>query len=309
MTFSQEVKRELCRLDIRRECCAWAGLYGMLLFSRSFAVDGQVFTTGSKQTAEYFAQLAVELTGVFVTVRTDLHKESGDAGRYSVVIEDACQRELLSQRLGLRLPGLNPSLLENPCCQAAFFRGIFLLYGSVTNPEREYHLELAAPSAYLAEEAFLLGKSVGMHWKISRRKGNFILYIKESEQIEDFLTWIGATKATLKLMDIKIVKEMRNKVNRATNCETANLDKTVSASRSQVADIAYIKERCGLSYLDEELRPLAELRLENPECSLRELAAMLNPPLSRSGVNHRLKRIQQAAQELRANTEEKDVSR
>ena len=166
-----------------------------------------------------------------------------------------------------------------------------------------------ATSAYLAEEAFLLGKSAGMQWKISRRKGNFILYMKESEQIEDFLTWIGATKATLKLMDIKIVKGMRNKVNRATNCETANLDKTVSASRSQVADIAYIKERRGLSYLDEELRPLAELRLENPECSLRELAAMLNPPLSRSGVNHRLKRIQQAAQELRANTEEKDVSR
>src|SRR5699024_6626471 len=101
------------------------------------------------------------------------------------------------------------------------------------------------------------------------------------------------------------MKEMRNKVNRATNCETANLDKTVSASRAQVADIAYIRDRCGLSYLDEELRPLAQLRLDNPECSLRELADMLDPPLSRSGVNHRLKRIQQAAAALRAQGAEK----
>lgn len=304
MTFSQEVKRELCRMDVRRECCGLAELYGMLLFSRTFAAEGQIFTTETKSLAEYFAQLMAGLTGCFVTIHTDFHKTAGDAGRYSVWIEDACQKDLIVQRFGLRLPGLNPALLENPCCPASFFRGGFLLYGSVTNPEREYHLELAVPNAYLAEEAFLLGQSAGMQWKISRRKGNFILYMKESEQIEDFLTWIGATKATLKLMDIKIVKEMRNKVNRATNCETANLDKTVSASRNQVADIAYIKERCGLSYLDEDLRQLAELRLENPECSLRELAAMLNPPLSRSGVNHRLKRIQQAAEQLRKHQSE-----
>lgn len=300
MTFSQEVKRELCRAEPRKKCCAYAELYGMLLFSRGFSGEGQIFATENKQVAEYFAQRAAGLAGVFVTVRTDFQKQAGDTGRYTVSIDEESQRELLSERFGLRLPGLNPLLLENPCCPSAFFRGAFLLYGSVTNPEREYHLELAVPNAYIAEEVCLVAKGAGMQWKISHRKGNFLLYMKGSEQIEDFLTWIGATKATLKLMDIKIVKEMRNKVNRATNCETANLDKTVSASRNQVADIAYIKEQCGLSYLDEDLRALAELRLENPECSLRELAEMLDPPLSRSGVNHRLKRIQQAASELRA---------
>ncbi len=300
MTFSQQVKQELCRLEIRRECCALAQLYGMLLFSRSFCQDGQVFSTESRQIADYFAQLMAGTAGTVVTIRTDFHKKSGDTGRFTVLVEDEGQRELITERFGLRLPGLSPLFLEKECCPASFFRGIFLLYGSITNPEREYHLELAAPSAYMAEEVFLLGKTAGIQWKISRRKGGFILYVKESEQIEDFLTWIGATKSTLKLMDIKIIKEMRNKVNRATNCETANLDKTVDASRAQVADIAYIKERCGLSYLDEELRPLAELRLQNPECSLRELAEMLNPPLSRSGVNHRLQRIRQAAERLRA---------
>ncbi|MGI5893199.1 MAG: DNA-binding protein WhiA [Candidatus Merdivicinus sp.] len=306
MTFSQQVKQELCRLEIRRECCGLAELYGMLLFSRSFAAEGQIFATENKQIAEYFAQLAAGLAGMVVTIRTDFHKKAGDAGRYSVVVEDACERDLLFRKFGLGMPSLNPLLLENNCCPAAFFRGIFLLYGSVTNPEREYHLELAAPSAYMAEEVYLLGQNVGMQWKISRRKGNFILYMKESEQIEDFLTYIGATKATLQLMDIKIVKDMRNKVNRTTNCETANLDKTVGASREQVADIAYIQSQCGLSYLDEDLRKLAELRLENPECSLRELAEMLDPPLSRSGVNHRLKRIQQVAADLRANHQGKE---
>ena len=303
MTFSQEVKRELCRLETRRECCAWAQLYGMVRFSRSFPAEKQVFATESQRVAEYFAQLAAGLTGAFLTVKAD-PRRAGEQGRYAVLVEDAGQRALLSERFGLGMPGLDPHFLEKDCCIAAFFRGIFLLYGSIVNPEREYHLELAAPGEFLAEEAALLGKGRGIQWKLSKRKGSPILYLKESEQIEDFLTLIGATKATLKLMDVKILKGMRNKVNRATNCETANLDKTVGASRGQVADIAYIAERCGLSYLDEALREVARLRLENPECSLRELAGMLSQPISRSGGNHRLKRIQQAAAALRAQEEE-----
>ena len=151
-----------------------------------------------------------------------------------------------------------------------------------------------------------MGQSRGVHFKLTHRKGSPLLYLKESEQIEDFLTLTGATKATLKLMDIKIVKEMRNKVNRTTNCETANLGKTVEASQAQVADIAYVKERRGLSYFDEDLQELAALRLENPECSLRELAGLLSVSISRSGVNHRLKRISEAAAKLRMQEEGKD---
>ena len=304
MTFNQEVKRELCRIEPRRLCCAWAQLYGMALFSRSFLQGGPVFVTEGQRVAEQFAQLAAGLTGAFVSIHTDVRRKAGE--RYSVVIEDKNQQELAAERLGLKMPSLNPLLLEKDCCASAFFRGLFLVYGSVTNPQREYHLELAAPGDYLAEEVLLFGKGRGTQWKAAKRKGNALLYLKESEQIEEFLTTIGATKATLKLMDIKIVKDMRNKVNRATNCETANLDKTVGASQSQIADILYIQDHGGLSLLEEDLEELAQLRLDNPECSLRELAELLHPPISRSGVNHRLKRIQQFAEKLREESQGRD---
>ena len=299
VTFNQEVKKELCRLEVRRPCCEQALLYAMLVFSRTFPEEEAVFTTESRTAANAFAQRLTGMTGTFSTVRTDFRRLKEEAPRYTLCVEDPAQRELLADRFSLRFPALVPAYLEKDCCAGAFFRGLFLLYGSVTNPEKGYHLELGAPGDELAEEVLLLGQARGIHFKLTHRKGAALLYLKESEQIEDFLTLTGATKATLKLMDIKIVKEMRNKVNRATNGETANLGKTVEASQSQVADIAYIKERRGLSYLDEDLREVAALRLDNPECSLRELAGMLETPLSRSGVNHRLKRIGEAARRLR----------
>ena len=192
MTFSQEVKRELCRIEPKQACCGWAQLYGMLLFSRTFPEEEQVFATESQRAAELFAQLAAGLAGAFVTVRTDPRTRL--EGRYAVLIEDAGQRELLRERFGLGVPVLNPHFVEKDCCVAAFFRGIFLLYGSIVNPEREYHLELAAPDEFLAEETALLGRVRGFHWKQSRRKGVPLLYLKESGQIEDFLTFIGAPK-------------------------------------------------------------------------------------------------------------------
>lgn len=310
MTFNQEVKRELCRLEGRRDCCEWAQLYAMLFFSRGFPQEEAIFTTESKTVADSFAQRLAERAGTLSLVRTDLRRVRGEAPRCTVCIEDAAQRELLADRFSLQFPALVPAYLERDCCVGAFFRGLFLLYGSVTNPEREYHLELGAPSEELADAVLLLGRARGICFKRTRRKGAVLLYLKESEQIEDFLTLTGATKATLKLMDIKIVKGVRNKVNRATNCETANLGKTVGASQAQVADIQYIKARRGLEYLEEDLRELAALRLDNPECSLRELAELLSEPLSRSGVNHRLRRIAEAAQTLRAmDKKEKDEKR
>ena len=299
MTFNQEVKKELCRLESKRACCEWALLYAMLVFSRGFPEEEVIFTTESKTVADKFAQLLAGLTATVASVRTDFRRLKEEAPRYSVCVGEPSQRELLAERFSLPSPALVPAYVEKDCCVAAFFRGLVLLYGSVTNPEREYHLEIGAPNDQLADQVLLLGQAYGLRFKCTHRKGIALLYLKESEQIEDFLTFVGATKATLKLMDIKIVKEMRNKVNRATNCETANLGKTVEASQTQVADIRYIQEHRGLDYLDEDLRELAALRLENPECSLRELAGMLSAPISRSGVNHRLKRISETAQKLR----------
>ena len=299
MSFCQDVKKELCKIIDKKECCEKARLYGMLSFSRSFPAETQVFTTENKTVAEHFAQSLAGLMGTFVTIHTDLRKLKDNVPMYTVLIEDKYQRDLLCSYYSINDTLLNPEFTENPCCVSAFFRGLFLLSGLVTNPEKEYHLELVAPNSILAEEVFLLAKEYGIRFKITKRKHNDILYLKESEQIEDFLTLIGSSKFAMMLMDIKVMKDVRNKINRVTNCETANLDKTVSASNAQVQDILYIKEKAGLNYLDDDLIELAKLRLENPELSLRELTELLSEPLSRSGVNHRLKRISEIAKKLK----------
>lgn len=299
MSFCQDVKKELCKLEEKKECYEKAQLYGMLSFSRSFPEDAQVFATENKFVAEHFAQSLAGMMGTFVTIHTDPRRLKENVPMYAVLIEDPHQRELLCEYFSISATALNPEFTESPRCLAAFLRGLFLLSGSVTNPEKEYHLELVAPNRMLAEEVFLLAQGMGIRFKLTKRKHSEILYLKESEQIEDFLTLIGSSKFALQLMDIKVMKDVRNKVNRVTNCETANLDKTVSASSSQVQDIRYIESHAGLSFLEDDLRELAELRLENPELSLRELSELLSTPLSRSGVNHRLKRISAAADKLR----------
>lgn len=299
MSFCQEVKRELCRMEPKRLHCKEAAVYGVMRLSRSFPEDEVIFKTENKFFADLFAQ-ELAAFGTMVEIRSDLRRLKGEAPVYPVYVPDSGQRALLSRHFGLEAAGLIPAFVERGCCQTAFFRGIFLAFGSVTNPEREYHLEINALTPLLAEEIFLLAQGIGIRFKITRRKGNEILYLKESEQIEDFLTFLGATKSVLKLMDVKVMKNVRNKVNRATNCETANLKKTVSAAGGQVQDIRYILRHRDLSWLDEDLRELALLRVENEDLSLRELAARLSTPLSRSGVNHRLRRIAEAAEKLRA---------
>ena len=237
--------------------------------------------------------------GAIVDIRRDLHRLKADAEVYTVSIEHENTRALLRDYYHLGRSPLDPSFLEKDCCRVAFLRGLFLAYGSMASPEKEYHLEINALTPLFAEELFSVAESCGIRFKVARRKGCEILYLKESEQIEDFLTLIGAPVSSMKLMEVKVVKTVRNHVNRTTNCETANLNKTVSAAAAQLQDIRYILENAGLSYLDPDLRELAELRLQNPEMSLRELSQTLSAPISRSGVNHRLKRIGEAARRLR----------
>lgn len=298
MSFCQEVKKELCRIEPRKLHCKEAALYGVLRLSRTFPQEEIVFKTENKFFADRFAQ-ELAAFGTFVEVRSDLRRLKGDTPVHPVIVEDEYQRQLLSRHFMLDVQGIHPNFVERPCCTAAFFREIFLAFGSVTNPEREYHLEINALNPLLAEELYLLAQTAGVRFKTTRRKGSEILYLKESEQIEDFLTFLGATKSVLKLMDIKVMKDVRNKVNRTTNCETANLKKTVSAAGAQAQEIRFILEHRGIIWLDEDLRELALLRVENEDLSLRELAARLSTPLSRSGVNHRLRRIAEAAQKLR----------
>ena len=281
MSFCQDVKLELLQSPPRTFNHRNALVYGILKLSKSFPQQPTIFTTENRELAQEVASMLAEL-GAIVDIRRDLHRLKGDVEVYTVCIEHEHTRELLREYYHLGRSPLNQELLQPEGCAAAFLRGLFLAYGSMTNPEIH---EVAA--------------GVGIRFKVARRKGCEILYLKESEQIEDFLTLTGATGSSMKLMEIKVVKTVRNHVNRTTNCETANLNKTVSAAAAQVQDIRFIRDTVGLSWLDEDLRELAQLRLENEAMSLRELAEMLTVPISRSGVNHRLRRICEKAQALR----------
>jgi DNA-binding protein WhiA len=191
------------------------------------------------------------------------------------------------------------NMVRTDLLKRAYIRGAFLGGGSISNPEKTYHLEFVTHNEIYAGDLSHLVNEYGLNSKIIQRKNSFIVYIKEGEQIADLLSIIGAYSALLKLENIRIMKEMRNNVNRLVNCETANLSKTVNASVRQTESIKLIQKKIGLNRLPKNLREIAELRLNYPGESLKELGEMLEPKVGKSGVNHRLRRIEKIAEELR----------
>lgn len=191
-------------------------------------------------------------------------------------------------------------VVQRSCCKRAFVRGLFLACGSVTDPERGYHLEMALGSLGKATEALQLLKAFDVEARIVERKKNYIVYVKEGSRIVDLLNVMEAHVALMAFENVRIVKEMRNTINRKVNCETANIKKTVSASARQIADIQYIKDTSGFGTLPKGLADIANLRLEHAEVSLKELGSMLEPPIGKSGVNHRLRRLSEIAADMRS---------
>jgi len=183
--------------------------------------------------------------------------------------------------------------LTRICCRRAFLRGAFLGSGYVSNPDKSYHLEIIAPDEAFAKMLVNLMQKSGLNAKIVDRKGSFVVYLKESQAIADFLTLIGAHDAVMRMEDIRITKSVRNNVNRVTNCDSANLEKQLNASERQTANIAALVTRIGFDRLPEKLKEVAVLRLREPEASLKQLGEMLNPPLGKSGVSHRLRQIEE----------------
>ncbi|MCI1955688.1 MAG: DNA-binding protein WhiA [Oscillospiraceae bacterium] len=305
MSFSSDTKNELCKI-VPQQCCRKAECYGLLLFGRNFSPACVSLTTEHLGAARRAARFAAEVTGAIMDVSTlELHKRTG-AAAYTVSSAGAEQAGRVLQSLGhsgreisLRI---NRANLENDCCGAAFLRGAFLACGTVTAPEREYHLEFSVPYMNLARDLVALIRDnleLELGPRISRRKGAFVVYIKGGGRVADFLTFLGAPNAAMSLMQVRMLKELRNNVNRQTNFETANIEKTASAAAQEVLAIERIQKLKGLSALPENLRELASLRLRYPEMSLRELGLHLSPPLSRSGVHHRLQRMIEFAENLR----------
>jgi DNA-binding protein WhiA len=228
---------------------------------------------------------------------------------YMVVIDEEMGVRGLLQETGIlvEIEGvmslnyrIQESMIESETEKRAYIRGAFLGGGSVSNPEKTYHLEFVTHSEEYALDLCNIINSFGLNSKVIQRKSSFIIYIKEGEQIVDLLNIVGAHTSLLELENIRIMKEMRNNVNRLVNCETANLSKTVNAAVRQVESIKLIQSQIGLKRLPKNLREIAELRLNYPDESLKELGEMLEPPVGKSGVNHRLRKIEKIAEELRA---------
>ncbi|MBQ9608569.1 MAG: DNA-binding protein WhiA [Lachnospiraceae bacterium] len=192
-------------------------------------------------------------------------------------------------------------IVEKNCCKQAYIRGAFIAGGSVTNPEKGYHLEIVCNSIKKAELLVDIIKDFDIEAKIVIRKKSYVCYIKDGSMIVDLLNVMGAHSSLMDMENVRILKDVRNTVNRKVNCETANLNKTVSAAVKQIEDIKYIDKVKGLKYLPDNLRSLALLRMEEPEMSLIDLGQCLSPPLGKSGVNHRLRKISEIANELRRN--------
>lgn len=299
MSFSADVKTELVDALPDKPCCRAAQAYGMLEFGHAFCGREISLQTEQPAVADLYARLTAEVCGVLPPETDTVRRRTTlQVRRYG----DADARRRVLERFG-HAPGdvsvrLNRANVDCEQCARALLRGAFLVCGAVTDPNHDYHLEFSVPYYNLSRDLLSLLGEVGFSAKAVTRNGSYVVYIKESERIEECLTYLGAPRATLELMNVKMVKSIRNNTNRRLNFENANIDKTVAAAGVHMEALRRIEETCGLTALPEELQALARLRLENPDMSLRDLGAAMDPPLSRSGVNHRLQRILAFADKL-----------
>ena len=297
MSFSSEVKNELVKKEYENYCCQKSLLYGLALFAKQFSFERMVFQSENRGIVKLYTGLLKTLCNV-----SGRAVASPSGKSYTVTLEDSavCARLMTffghtADEKNLRV---NHSNFSCPACENAFLAGAFLSCGSVSTPEKDYHLEFTVPFLNLSKSLVTLLQEMELEPKTGNRKGYHIIYFKDSGAIEDCLYLMGASASMFQMMNVKIVKEIRNSVNRRANCETANIEKTVNAAMPQIEAIVKIKKKKGLDALSPALREMAKVRLDNPELSLQELAEQFNPPLTKSGANHRLKRLMQIAAEL-----------
>ncbi len=320
MSFSSEVKDEISRQISEARHCGIAELAAILEVCGTVQLDDENHCTLKVQTengavARKCFTLVKKTFNIKMNILTDknakkrsviytlLIADSGDALR--VLQATKLVNEWGQPREDAKLVG--GLVVQQPCCRRAFIRGVFLACGSMSDPKKSYHLEFVFDSKEKAEQLEELIRGFGIVAKWIQRKKYYVVYLKESEQIVDMLNIMEAHDALMELENIRILKDMRNNVNRKVNCETANINKTVDASQKQINDIIYIRDTVGLEDLAEKLQEIAELRMENPDLSLVELGGLLQEPVGKSGVNHRLRKITEIAEQLREKGRNQDV--
>lgn len=300
MSFAGKVKRELQEQIGKAKHCQIAELAAL------FAVCGQIIM---EENGTYHVKFATENLTVarkcFMLVKRVLRcvPDVSVSGKHTYCVHVLDNQDAENFMKAIRVMDgallVADDLIDRQCCKRAFLRGIFLATGSVADPNSGYQLELVVASQGRATRIQEIMGIFGLEVKIISRKNKYIVYMKDGASIVDFLNVIGAHVALMEFENVRIVREMRNSINRQVNCETANIKKTVSAASRQTADIQYIHDTIGFGKLSENLSQIARVRLNNPDVSLKELGEMLDPPIGKSGVNHRLRKLSEIANDLR----------
>ncbi len=306
MSFSSDVKNEVARLSIENKCCLKIELFALLLMGGRIIIKnffmGMDFSTENAALARRVLQLIKKNFSVPVEVSATRSKRLKKTNRYLVRLSPS--KEVQAVMLELGIVGekmdlaLDKKFLPTVCCKEAFLRGVFLAGGSVSKPSGDYHLEIVSQSQELAVFTLKVLKGFSIVGKLTDRKGDYIVYLKGADSIIRFLTIIKAHGALLEFENVRVIKDMRNHVNRVVNCETANLGKTVQAALKQIEAIGYIDEHLGLLKLPPNLKKVAQLRLDNPDLSLLELAELSGDDIGKAGMNHRFRKILQIAKSL-----------
>ena len=298
-SFSSAARAEICRELPHKHCCAKAQCFGILLFCNSFQDDGIKIITESRE----FACILPKLFKKAFDLDFDSYPSLASSGKLVFLIRDPEKLSEIMEAFGFSAGDtlalhVNYPIVEEECCKVSFLRGAFLAGGSVTDPGKGYHLELATTHQAVARETELIVREVmDFTPKTAARGGAQVLYLKQSEQISDFLTRLGAPVAAMGIMEARLEKELNNKVNRRCNCDDANTSKVVEAAQEQLSVIRVLREKGILEGLPEKLKQAAIAREQNPSGSLTELAAMMEPPITKPAMNNRMKKLAAIAKE------------
>ena len=307
MSFSSKVKGELSFHFGNGRHCEIAEIAALVNICGQFLAFGDKFCIKIQTDSFAVAKKCFTLLKNTFNIIADISVRNGGR-RYTLVIRDFAQSESVLRAAGLLFlkdgklqleKRIYSPVVSSICCRRAYIRGAFLAVGSVSDPQKHYHLEFVLTEMSAAEQLRDVINSFGLDAKVVERKEHFVVYLKEGEQIVDLLNVMEAPLALMDLENVRIVKEMRNDINRRVNCETANLNKVIGAAVKQLEDIQYIEETIGLTSLPEQLAEIARIRLEYPDMSLKELGTYLAVPVGKSGVNHRLRKISSIAEALR----------
>lgn len=298
ISFSSQAKGEICRAFPTKHCCAMAECFGILLFCNSFGTDGIKIITESRE----FAYILPKLFWRAFELEFDSFPSLEAPGKLVFQIYDSEKIDQIMTSFGFDGQTvslhINLPVVEDDCCRASFIRGAFLAGGSVTDPAKGYHIELTTTHQSVARELnALMQETMGFYMKTTPRNGGQVLYLKQSDIISDLLTYLNAPVAAMGIMEAKLEKELNNKVNRRCNCDDANISKVVEAAQEQLNAIRILMDAGLIEKLPVKLKQAALAREENPEVSLSELAAMMDPPITKPAMNNRMKKLQEMARE------------